>query len=99
MIGSEDFQPEFEEHLIGAKAGDRLEFTITLSDDYDDDYAGKDADFKVTVNAVQEINVPELNDDYCKKYTDYDTVDEYRAGVRKELEEYYDETNTETAQE
>ena len=98
VIGSEDFQPEFEEHLIGAKAGDRLEFTITLSDDYDDDYAGKDADFKVTVNAVQEINVPELNDDYCKKYTDYDTVDEYRDGVRKELEEYYDETNTETAQ-
>ena len=47
---------------------------------------------------MQEINVPELNDDYCKKYTDYDTVDEYRAGVRKELEEYYDETNTETAQ-
>ena len=46
---------------------------------------------------MQEINVPELNDDYCKKYTDYDTVDEYRAGVRKELEEYYDETNTETA--
>ena len=70
----------------------------TLSDDYDGDYAGKDADFKVTVNAVQEINVPELNDNYCKKYTDYDTVDEYRAGVRKELEEYYDETNTETAQ-
>ena len=98
VIGSEDFQPEFEEHLIGAKAGDTLEFTITLSDDYDGDYAGKDADFKVTVNAVQEINVPELNDDYCKKYTDYDTVDEYRAGVRKELEEYYDETNTETAQ-
>ena len=98
VIGSEDFQPEFEEHLIGAKAGDTLEFTITLSDDYDGDYAGKDADFKVTVNAVQEINVPELNDDYCKKYTDYDTVDEYRAGVRKDLEEYYDETNTETAQ-
>ena len=98
VIGSEDFQPEFEEHLIGAKAGDTLEFTITLSDDYDGDYAGKDADFKVTVNAVQEINVPELNDNYCKKYTDYDTVDEYRAGVRKELEEYYDETNTETAQ-
>ena len=98
VIGSEDFQPEFEEHLIVAKAGDTLEFTITLSDDYDGDYAGKDADFKVTVNAVQEINVPELNDDYCKKYTDYDTVDEYRAGVRKDLEEYYDETNTETAQ-
>lgn len=49
VIGSEDFQPEFEEHLIGAKAGDTLEFTITLSDDYDGDYAGKDADFKVTV--------------------------------------------------
>ena len=78
VIGSEDFQPEFEEHLIGAKAGDTLEFTITLSDDYDGDYAGKDADFKVTVNAVQEINVPELNDDYCKKYTDYDTVDAIR---------------------
>ena len=61
VIGSEDFQPEFEEHLIGAKAGDTLEFTITLSDDYDGDYAGKDADFKVTVNAVQsdaERNTP-----------------------------------------
>ncbi len=97
VIGSEDFQPEFEDKLIGAKAGDSLDFTITLSDDYDEDLAGKDAEFKVTVNSVQEINIPELNDAYCKEYTDYATVEEYRAGVRKELEAYYDDNNASTA--
>lgn len=98
VIGSEDFQPEFEDHLIGAKAGDSLDFTITLSDDYDEDLAGKDAEFKVTVNSVQEINIPELNDAYCKEHTDYATVEEYRAGVRKELEAYYDDNSTSTAE-
>ena len=83
VIGSGGFPARVRRTSDRCKTGDTLEFTITLSDDYDGDYAGKDADFKVTVNAVQEINVPELNDDYCKKYTDYDTVDEYRAGVRK----------------
>lgn len=97
VLGSEDFQPEFEEQLIGAKAGDTVTFTITLSEDYEDAHAGEDADFTVTVNSVQEINIPELTDEYCQEYTDYDTVDEYRAGIKAELESYYDEENSSTA--
>lgn len=94
VIGSEDFQPEFEENIIGAKTGDTLNFSITISEDYDEELAGKKADFEVKVNSVQEIDIPELTDDFCKEYTDYDTVDAFRAGVKAELESYYDEDNS-----
>ena len=97
VIGSEDFQPEFEEQLIGVKAGDTVTFTITLSEDYEDEHAGEDADFEVTVNSVQEINIPELTDEYCKEYTDYETVEDYRAGIKAELESYYEDDSDYTA--
>lgn len=97
IIGSGDFGDEFEEQLIGAKAGDTVEVTYTFDDEYEDELVGKTGVFQVTVNSVMEIVVPELTDEFCQEYTDYATVDEYRESVRQELEDYYEESNAYTA--
>lgn len=97
VLGSGDFDETFEEQLIRAKAGDTLQVTQTFTEDYDEELAGKTAIYDVTVNSVQEVSIPELTDEYCKENTDYASVDEYRTGVRKELEEYYEDSNTYTA--
>jgi len=87
VIGSGNFIPGFEDKLIGAKIGDKLSLDITFPADYSQaDLAGKPVVFKVTINSISLSTPSELTVDYVKANTDYDTIEAYKAGVRKDLE-------------
>ena len=97
-IGSEDFLPEFEENLVGKKAGETTVFTITFPEDYDESVAGQEAEFTVKVNSVSEEKEPEYNVDFVKQISDYETIEDYEASVKEQLVEnaqYESETEAE----
>lgn len=85
VLGSKHFVPGFEEQLIGAKAGDERELNITFPENYHEGLAGADVIFKVKVNEVRESQLPELDDDFAKDVSEFDTLDEYRADIKKNL--------------
>ena len=86
-LGSKSFVPGFEEQLIGVKAGDELNVSITFPEDYAPELAGADAVFKVKVNEVKETQLPELDDEFAKDVSEFDTLDEYKESIRNELRE------------
>lgn len=91
-IGSNQFIEGFEEKLIGTKTGDKVELNLTFPETYHaEEMRGKEVVFKVTVNAIKEINLPVLTDEYVIENTDYDTVDAYKQSIREELETQYKE--------
>lgn len=86
-IGSHKFIGDFEEQLIGAKAGDERTVKVTFPDDYHaKDLAGKDAEFACKVNTIKHRELPELNDEFAKKVSTFQTLDEYKADIRKNME-------------
>ena len=86
-LGSGSFVPGFEDQLIGMKAGEEKDINVTFPEDYAEDLAGKDVVFHVKVNNVTVPELPELDDDFAQDVSEFDTLDEYKAGTRKELEE------------
>lgn len=89
-LGSGMFIDGFEDGLVGASKGDKLDLDLTFPDPYKNnpDMAGKAVVFEVTVNDVKESNPAELNEDFLTSYTEYTTVDEFMEGTRRQLEEY-----------
>ena len=86
-IGSHKFIGDFEEQLIGAKVGDELTVKVTFPDNYHaKDLAGRDAEFACKINSIKHRELPELNDEFIKKVSTFQTVDEYRANIRKNME-------------
>lgn len=87
-IGSGSFIPGFEEQLIGAELNKEVEVNVTFPEDYNAKHlAGKDAVFKCTVKEIKVKELPELDDEFASEVSEYDTLEEYRANVRKGLEE------------
>ena len=87
-IGSGQFIPGFEDQLIGKEIGTECEVNVTFPEDYQsDELKGKDATFKCTVKEIKEKELPELDDEFASEVSDFDTLDEYKADVRKKLEE------------
>lgn len=88
-LGSGSFIDGFEDGLVGANVGDELSLNLTFPENYGNtELAGQDVVFDVTVNAIQEKKEAELTDEFVKQVsTTSKTVDEYRAEVRKNLEE------------
>lgn len=84
-IGSGSFIPGFEDQLVGQEAGKPGEVHVTFPADYDPKLAGKDATFKVLVKSVREAQYPELDDDFAKDVSEFDTFGEYRDSVRARL--------------
>lgn len=88
VLGSGSFIDGFEDGLIGAKAGEKRELDLTFPEDYgQEDLAGADVVFEVTVNEVKSEKPAELNDAFVQRVSDFKTVDEYRADIRKKLED------------
>ncbi len=85
VLGSGEFVEGFEENLIGKNAGDTAKFTVTFPEDYDEEIGGKEAEFSVTVNAVNQASVPEYNDAYVASVSDCKTTAEYEAQKKEEL--------------
>ena len=86
-IGSGAFIPGFEEQLIGAEIGKEIEVNVTFPENYQsEDLAGKAAVFKCTVLKITEKILPELNDEFADDVSEFSTLEEYKADVRKNLE-------------
>ena len=86
-IGSGAFIPGFEDQLVGLAAGQEGEVKVTFPEQYAENLAGKDAVFKVKVHTVREPELPELDDEFAKDVSEFDTLEEYKADLRKTLAE------------
>lgn len=86
-IGSGQFIPGFEEQLVGMNTGDSGDIEVTFPEEYHaEDLAGKKAVFAVTINDIKEKELPELDNEFAKDVSDFDTLAEYRADIRSQLE-------------
>ncbi len=87
-IGSGAFIPGFEEQLVGAEIGKEVDVNVTFPAEYHaEDLAGKAAVFKCTVKEIKVKELPELDDEFASEVSEYDTLAEYREGVKKGLAE------------
>ncbi|MBQ2062528.1 MAG: trigger factor [Oscillospiraceae bacterium] len=86
-IGSGSFVPGFEDQLIGMTAGEEKDIDITFPENYTPELAGKPVVFHVKVNEVKFKEVPELDDEFVKDVSEFDTMDELRADVEKKITE------------
>ena len=87
-IGSNSFIPGFEDQLIGKNKGEDVEIQVTFPEDYHaEDLAGKEAIFKVKIHGVKVKELPDLDDEFAKDVSEYDTLQEYKDSIKKELEE------------
>lgn len=87
-IGSHSFIDNFEDQLIGAKIGKEVEVNVTFPEDYQaKELAGKPALFKVTVKAIKVKELPKLDDEFAKDVSDFDTLADYKADIKKNLTE------------
>ena len=99
-LGSGSFVPGFEEQVVGMSAGEEKDIDITFPEDYHKDLAGKAVVFHVKVNKVTVTLVPEMDDEFAKDDSEFDTLDEMKADIRaKALEkaEKNAQTSFETA--
>lgn len=84
-LGSGSFVPGFEEQIVGMKVGEEKDINITFPEDYVEDLAGKDVVFKVKLNDLTMAELPELDDEFAGD-NGFDTLADYRANIREELE-------------
>ncbi len=87
-IGSGQFIPGFEDQLIGKNIGEECDVNVTFPEDYQaDELKGKAAVFKCTVKEIKEKQLPDLDDEFASEVSEFDTLDEYKADVKKNLTE------------
>ena len=81
-LGSGSFVPGFEEQVVGMTAGEEKDIDITFPEDYHAELAGKAVVFHVKCNKVTTTNVPELDDDFAKDVSEFETLEELKADIR-----------------
>ena len=87
-IGSGEFIEGFEEQLIGAKINDEVKVNVTFPEGYfKEELSGKPAVFDVKVLKVEEKELPEIDDEFAKDVSEFDTIEEYKNDIRKDLEQ------------
>lgn len=87
-LGSGQFIPGFEDQIVGHNAGEDFDINVTFPEEYQvKELAGAPAVFKIKLKSISKKVMPELDDDMVKDSTEFDTVDEYKADVKKKLED------------
>ncbi len=87
-LGSGQFIPGFEDQIIGKNIGDEFDVNVTFPADYHaENLAGKEATFKCKLHAIKFNELPELDDEFAKDVSEFDTLDEYKADIKAHLEE------------
>ncbi|WP_418667076.1 trigger factor [Allofournierella sp.] len=88
VLGSGSFIPGFEEQVVGHAAGEEFEVNVTFPEEYQAaELAGKAAVFKIKLHEVKTKEMPVLDDEFAKDVSEYDTLDELKASIRKGMEE------------
>ena len=86
-IGSGAFIPGFEEQIIGMKVGDEKDIVVKFPEDYHaKELAGKDATFKVKLHEIKKKELPELDDEFAKDVSEFDTLEELKKSIKERLE-------------
>ncbi|MBW4827151.1 MAG: trigger factor [Clostridiaceae bacterium] len=86
-IGSNKFIPGFEEQLIGKKKDEEVEVKVNFPEDYfEESLKGKEAVFKVSINEIKEKELPELDDEFAKDVSEFDTLNEFKESIKEKLE-------------
>ena len=93
QIGSNSFIPGFEDQLVGAKIGEERAVNVKFPEEYHaKELAGKDATFKCTIRSIKTKELPAIDDELAKKVSKFETLDELKAAIRKNLEENAERT-------
>ncbi len=86
-LGSNTFIPGFEDQIIGHKAGEEFDVNVKFPEDYHEaSLKGKDAKFECKINSIKEKIMPELDDEFVKDVSEFDTLDEYKKDIKEHLE-------------
>ena len=85
-LGSNSFVPGFEEQVAGMKIGEEKDINITFPEEYTPELAGKDVVFKVKLNSITTPELPELDDEFAKDVSEFDTLEEYKNSIRENLQ-------------
>ncbi len=91
-LGSNSFVPGFEEQLVGMSAGEEKDIDITFPENYTENLAGKAVVFHVVCNEVSSPEYPELDDEFAQDVSEFDTMADYRADVRSNLQKRLDDS-------
>ena len=87
-LGSNTFIPGFEDQIVGHEIGEEFDVNVTVPEQYQEpSLAGAPAVFKIKLHEIKETVLPELDDDFVKDTTDFETVEEFKADIKKNLEE------------
>lgn len=87
-LGSGQFIPGFEDQVVGHKSGDEFDVNIKFPEDYQaKDLAGKDSVFKVKLHEIKKKELPAADDEFVKDVSEFNTMDEYKADIRKKITE------------
>ncbi len=87
-LGSGQFIPGFEEQLVGKNTGDEVDVNVTFPEVYHaEELKGKAAVFKVKINAIKTQELPELDDEFAKDVSEFDTFEEFKADMTKKIKE------------
>ncbi len=84
-LGSHSFVDTFEDQIVGKNVNDAFDVNVTFPENYHKELAGKEAVFKVVLKKIQKKELPELDDDYAKDYSEFDTLAEYKEDLHKKL--------------
>ena len=88
VLGSGSFIPGFEDQIVGHSIGDSFDVNVTFPENYQaENLAGKEAVFKCELLGIKETVIPELDDEYVSDTTDFETVDEFKEDVKKQVTE------------
>ena len=88
VIGSHSFIDNFEDQLIGKKTGDELDVNVTFPQEYhEESLKGKPALFKVTIKEIKEKELPALDDEFASEVSEFETLKDYKASIKKNLTE------------
>lgn len=90
-LGSGQFIPGFEEKIVGHNIGENFDIDVTFPEEYHaKDLAGKPAVFKIKLNAINKIELPELDDDFAKDVSEFDTFAEYKNDLKAKIEKRHE---------
>ena len=86
-LGSGSFIPGFEEQVAGHKTEEEFDVNVTFPEEYTPELAGKDAVFKCKIHEIKTKELPELDDEFVKDVSEFDTLDELKADIKKQMDE------------
>ena len=94
-LGSGSFIPGFEEQIVGKNIDEEFDVNVTFPEEYHAaDLAGKPAVFKVTIHSITKVELPELDDEFAKDISSFDTIDEYKADLKAKIEKRHESAAT-----